>query len=210
MTKEEDAFLRAIRQNPDDQLTRLVYADWLDERGDLRGEYIRLCCRLAEVRGQIDPAWRRAVQESEFRYDIRLASGRWIYLNSLRQERVYAGLLEGLPTRDLNQGIIDRLVEGERRAHPHDELPPLLLTPEQRPIKHSKREYYPFGEPAQLPEFSCVGHFISHSPARNMGMMMSTLTVIWFQDEFAPPIGPDVWPQFRAIDWDQHAEDGDY
>jgi uncharacterized protein (TIGR02996 family) len=31
---EEDDFLRAIRLNPDDHVCRLIYADWLDDRGD--------------------------------------------------------------------------------------------------------------------------------------------------------------------------------
>ncbi|MDW8244814.1 MAG: TIGR02996 domain-containing protein [Thermogemmata sp.] len=31
-----------IIANPDDDLPRLIYADWLDERGDPRGEFIRL------------------------------------------------------------------------------------------------------------------------------------------------------------------------
>jgi uncharacterized protein (TIGR02996 family) len=40
------AFLQAIRENPDDDTTRLIYADWLDEQGDkanaTRAELIRL------------------------------------------------------------------------------------------------------------------------------------------------------------------------
>ncbi len=40
--REEEAFLQAIRADPDDDLSRLAYADWLDERGDLRGEFLRL------------------------------------------------------------------------------------------------------------------------------------------------------------------------
>ena len=31
---ERDAFLRALAENEDDTPTRLVYADWLDERGE--------------------------------------------------------------------------------------------------------------------------------------------------------------------------------
>ena len=31
---EEDAFLAGIRAEPKDDLRRLVYADWLDERDD--------------------------------------------------------------------------------------------------------------------------------------------------------------------------------
>src|SRR4051812_6366435 len=45
---DDDAFLRAIIDNPDDDLPRLVYADWLDEHGDPdRAEFIRLQCTLS-------------------------------------------------------------------------------------------------------------------------------------------------------------------
>src|SRR5437868_13805470 len=35
---EEESFWRAIAAGPDDEATRLVYADWLEERGDPLGE----------------------------------------------------------------------------------------------------------------------------------------------------------------------------
>jgi uncharacterized protein (TIGR02996 family) len=35
-------FLQTIILTPDDNAARLVYADWLEERGDPRGEFIRL------------------------------------------------------------------------------------------------------------------------------------------------------------------------
>jgi uncharacterized protein (TIGR02996 family) len=44
---DEAAFLRAIRSRPGDDLTRLVYADWLDERDDPRGDFIRLHLALS-------------------------------------------------------------------------------------------------------------------------------------------------------------------
>jgi uncharacterized protein (TIGR02996 family) len=37
-----DPFIAAICAEPDDNLPRLIYADWLDDRGDPRGEFIRL------------------------------------------------------------------------------------------------------------------------------------------------------------------------
>ncbi len=52
---DEDALLRAITLAPDDDLPRLVYADWLDERGDpafggrARAEFIRLQCETHAV-----------------------------------------------------------------------------------------------------------------------------------------------------------------
>src|SRR5205814_2983442 len=51
MHPADAAFLRAIRDRPDDDLPRLVYADYLDERGDPRGEFIRLQCEVARADG---------------------------------------------------------------------------------------------------------------------------------------------------------------
>jgi uncharacterized protein (TIGR02996 family) len=39
---EESAFLAAVAATPDDDTARLVYADWLGDRSDPRGEYVRL------------------------------------------------------------------------------------------------------------------------------------------------------------------------
>jgi uncharacterized protein (TIGR02996 family) len=41
----EDEFLPSILERPDDDIPRLVYADWLEERGDPRGAFIRLQCQ---------------------------------------------------------------------------------------------------------------------------------------------------------------------
>ena len=52
----EGAFLAAIRTNFGDHTARLVYADWLDEYDDPRGEYLRLEARLATLK-KGDQAW---------------------------------------------------------------------------------------------------------------------------------------------------------
>jgi uncharacterized protein (TIGR02996 family) len=46
---EEDRFIQAILADPDDTSIRLVYADWLEERGDPRGEFLRLEAALMEL-----------------------------------------------------------------------------------------------------------------------------------------------------------------
>src|SRR5579859_5926072 len=45
----DENFLRAIIADPDDDTPRLVYADWLEEHGDPRGEFIRVQCALARL-----------------------------------------------------------------------------------------------------------------------------------------------------------------
>jgi uncharacterized protein (TIGR02996 family) len=50
---EDIAFLRAIQDRPDDDTTRLVYADWLEEQGGeqnaTRAAFIRADCELANL-----------------------------------------------------------------------------------------------------------------------------------------------------------------
>ncbi len=47
-------FLQAILIDPGDDTIRLQYADWLEERGDPRGEFIRVQCALARTPEYID------------------------------------------------------------------------------------------------------------------------------------------------------------
>jgi uncharacterized protein (TIGR02996 family) len=71
---EDRAFIQAIQASPNDEALRLVYADWLEERSDPRGEYLRLEASVAstptktrkakalrvrfqELRSQIKPSW---------------------------------------------------------------------------------------------------------------------------------------------------------
>jgi uncharacterized protein (TIGR02996 family) len=47
---DEDAFLRAVIADPDDDAPRLIYADWLDEHGQgARAEFIRVQIALARM-----------------------------------------------------------------------------------------------------------------------------------------------------------------
>src|SRR5580698_5344987 len=45
---EEAAFVQAMLANPHDLTLRLVFADWLEERGDPRGELLRLLHTLTQ------------------------------------------------------------------------------------------------------------------------------------------------------------------
>lgn len=47
---EERGFLAAIRERPDDDTTKLIYADWLEEQDDPRAEYLRLMVKVRQER----------------------------------------------------------------------------------------------------------------------------------------------------------------
>lgn len=66
MTHDE-AFIQAIREAPDDNAPRLIYADWLEEQGGAaraaRADFIRIQCRLDELPDD-DPARDRLEDEA--------------------------------------------------------------------------------------------------------------------------------------------------
>ncbi len=55
---EDEAFIRAIVDAPGDDLPRLVYADWLDDRADPRGPYVRAETKWAKP-------WRKRGRKSK-------------------------------------------------------------------------------------------------------------------------------------------------
>jgi uncharacterized protein (TIGR02996 family) len=125
MTDDEVALYRAVLANPGDDAPRLVYADWLDERGDPRGVYLRLdrelakprrgqrfvksLERLKEVRAHCDPAWVVAVSRGWFdrvgRLDV-----------TVRDRELDLGRL--VPTPDPSWPVVEEAIDsldGRRR-----------------------------------------------------------------------------------------------
>lgn len=48
--EEDRAFIQSIRESPEDDAPRLIYADWLEDHGDEpRAEFIRVQCELARL-----------------------------------------------------------------------------------------------------------------------------------------------------------------
>jgi uncharacterized protein (TIGR02996 family) len=118
---DEKSFLDALAANPADDLTRLVYADWLDDHADGRSRYLRLVCELARMPDEdrlespisdslialnpvLDPDWQAAAGS---RFEVALVEfGRqvrstlvWVLqdLLNLRDEREAADLINAAP-----------------------------------------------------------------------------------------------------------------
>jgi uncharacterized protein (TIGR02996 family) len=73
-TTEEWAFLHQMARNRTDRLTPLVYADWLDEQSDPRGELLRL--HVHESSGQ-----KQTVLQTKRRTELKpLVPSRWLTL----------------------------------------------------------------------------------------------------------------------------------
>jgi uncharacterized protein (TIGR02996 family) len=57
----EEGFLLSVWQEPQNRALRLIYADWLEERGDSRGELVRIADALASIAA--DEPRRRELEE---------------------------------------------------------------------------------------------------------------------------------------------------
>jgi uncharacterized protein (TIGR02996 family) len=90
---EEEALLQAVLEEPDEDTPRLIYADWLEEHGDvLRTQFIRVQCELARLpetdkrrpklekrehalESRYEPRWRKTLPEWTWYLRIRLRRG---------------------------------------------------------------------------------------------------------------------------------------
>lgn len=148
-----------------------------------------------------------------FTCTIKLATGRSLKLYRLDQTMTYAGMIEGLPSEQLNDDLIEWSLKSAQKASPNH--PPYLIKPVKRSFirtpgdcDHARER---FSGPAEfLPNVRCIGAFSSQGAARDKTKPMSLLTVVWFQDEYGLPTNPELLEQLRMIDWDNLAEDGDY
>lgn len=96
MPESSDALLQEIRANPEDLMSRLIYADWLEEQGDPLAELIRVQCELAELPIDSDARAELKRREKDLVEEYR---AQWIEplerLN-VRGVEIRRGLIEGV------------------------------------------------------------------------------------------------------------------
>ena len=64
MSHEENSFLESIETSPFEIVPRLIYADWLDEQSDPRGELLRVHCELTAISTN-DPRFKELVEREK-------------------------------------------------------------------------------------------------------------------------------------------------
>ncbi|MEM1031039.1 MAG: hypothetical protein AAGN82_11860 [Myxococcota bacterium] len=109
-----------------------------------------------------------------------------VHVVSLRQSLVYEGLLEGLPTREMNERRLDQLQHDNPRA--------TLVRPEERPLEYSGR--YPFGTPSALPDVQCEARL-----KYSQGLHAYEAELLWFQENWAPPLDEALVAYLANASW---------
>lgn len=132
--------------------------------------------------------------------DVRLTTGRSIRLRELEQVLVYEGMHDGVPTRGGNAKLVAALVESASG----DGRRVLLLPPVEAPVG----DLGGVGpdEACLLPRTAVRARFESADPVSDRADY-SELTVLWFQNGWAPPLDPAAEHLLRRVDWDTHARD---
>jgi hypothetical protein len=146
---------------------------------------------------------------------LSLESGRTIVLRSLAQEWTYDGLLLGTPFALFNGQILESAVKDAEKLV-YGRVRVWLVDPPRRDyfrepgdMKHSARKNLDW-IPEWLPLVRCIGVFNSLEPARDKNAHYSELTIVWFQDEYAPPILAPALSSIRAVRWNSFATDLEY
>lgn len=134
--------------------------------------------------------------------EFKLECGRTVRLVAIDQWGTYSGLLEGVPTKEMNERIVSRSLD---QAKNRWNQKPYLIPPIETPIDLARK--YPFGTPASIPGITCLAHFDCFDAVVDHKMDASALTLVWFQTDFAFPIDDAVRADILMLDWDKNATD---
>ena len=110
MANEKD-LIQAILADPTDESPRVAYADWLEERGDLRGEFLRIQTALMRMprKDKQQVRFRKRLKQLRARLDAESLA----WFNALRYRTAFAALDRPLKAKD---GVPEkRVADAERR-----------------------------------------------------------------------------------------------
>lgn len=136
-------------------------------------------------------------------WSITLQSGRSISLREFHQFNIYAGMLAGIPS-DTVRFAAEALKEAKRVVSPN--LLTLMLQPLFREFEYQRHRESPAAQLRALPPIASVAEFSSSAFESNPEQIVSSLTVIWFQEGWGLPTDQHVLGQLRAMDWEREAQ----
>jgi hypothetical protein len=122
----------------------------------------------------------------ETRNDITItcAHGVRAHLIELEQHGTYEGLLDGGPTHRVNEMLLENATLFSGR------IPTYVVRPPERLAE--TRFVGPHGPILFMPSRQCRGQFESGG---------YRLNIVWFQDDWAPPMNPAVLEDLKALDF---------
>lgn len=140
---------------------------------------------------------------------VKLASDQRVSLKIINQSQTYAGLIEGVPFKDMNDSIVEEALKAAE-WNCMNGAKPFLLAPTRRNYlrEPGDMDHMPtvIGPAEWIPLVRCIGVF-SNSSNKHPGTHESYLTIVWFQDEYAMPIDARILERIAFINWNAVAVD---
>jgi hypothetical protein len=115
--------------------------------------------------------------------EIQCAGGITARLMWLDQRSTYEGLLDGGPTHEINEMLLELFANGEG-----GDIPTHVVRPTEKRVVSSGG----YHDLMLMPRFKCRGLFES-GPFK--------LWIVWFQDTDAPPMSPAVKAELLTFDF---------
>ena len=219
-----EAFHAAIWQSPDDDLPRLVYADWLDERNEPdAAAFLRLLCAVRTCPPDVDRLrplvadFRRAMVKVPPKWieDVcpvppAVVVGAWVdvdheanreVLKLVRKQRSVWGRLTAAEERH----PVTRLVLGWRTLFGRAEGPPLRPTPFAPPTESFVERVWQAMRPALTPAAACAVDRVPVLVDVWSGVVMAVAMTAGYCRIRQPPDRRDGWTVLA----DTHGASGD-
>ena len=124
--------------------------------------------------------------------EITLNSNHEIRIVRLDQRPIYAGVLEGSPNSRINRGMIQGAVRGYASMAPAARCH--LLEPVERPYPDRPKIVL-------LPPVVCGALLERRGSTVEDWPCWEHLVLVWFQDEYAMPIAPEILSVIQSLDW---------
>lgn len=132
--------------------------------------------------------------------DFQFNCGEIVSLTKFDQSLTYEGLLEGVPTREINNRIIDRVVSLVKEKFDIKKVK--LIPPVEKELPENSAEDNVFGdEYFELPKVICSAKF---EGVDERGY--TELAVVWLQDEFCFNENSVVVEEVKKIKWLTNAD----
>jgi hypothetical protein len=147
-------------------------------------------------------------------YKIVLNDERIIEMKRFTQVYEYWGLLEGFPRDEEVSGDYELIPEIEKNGfviyHPKKRWDVYKTLDESFKLYSDSLQ----NPPVLSPRIRCTAEFESiivknRKPRFGSRFSFTCLNIIWYQDNYAFPIEPQVLERIKAIDWDKYSEEFD-
>ena len=110
-------------------------------------------------------------------------------------KNIYAGFIEGVDDQRVNQELVLQFVKDVQSAAPHYQ--PYLFLNDTNSATHC----------VALPPYACAVSLRSDEPANNPHYLMSTATLVWFQERNPLTEGFDLIQLAKSLNWKDVAKD---